>query len=81
MTNFYLSTNKKSNKLNNSLCGTAEYLSPEMINGTGHDHTTDWWGFGIMVYEMLIGIPPFYNKNKNEMFQNIKKKAVVFPNA
>jgi serine/threonine protein kinase len=44
---------------------TNSYLAPEMIVGSGHDHTLDWWALGILLYEMIIGIPPFYNKNKH----------------
>lgn len=47
----------------NSFCGTPEYISPEMIVGSGHDHTLDWWALGVLIYEMIIGIPPFYHKN------------------
>lgn len=56
----------------NSFCGTADYISPEMIDGSGHDHTLDWWALGVTLYEMIIGIPPFYHKNEEKMYQLIK---------
>lgn len=37
-------------KESNSFCGTPEYISPEMLLGTGHDHTLDWWALGILMY-------------------------------
>jgi serine/threonine protein kinase len=50
-----------------------------MIVGTGHDHTLDWWALGILIYEMIIGIPPFYDKNRNKMFLNIEQMAIKWP--
>ncbi len=67
------------NELANSFCGTAEYLSPEMIIGSGHDYTVDWWALGILLYEMLVGIPPFFHKNKHRMYFLIKESPVNFP--
>lgn len=67
------------NELANSFCGTAEYLAPEMLIGNGHDYTVDWWALGILLYEMLVGIPPFFHRNKHRMYFLIKESPVNFP--
>ncbi len=79
LADFGLAKTMKSNELANSFCGTAEYLSPEMIIGNGHDHTVDWWTLGILLYELLVGIPPFFHRNKHRMYFLIKESPVTFP--
>lgn len=49
-----------------SLCGTAEYLSPEVLAPLrSYSTECDWWSFGCVIYEMLTGHPPFYSANRN----------------
>jgi serum/glucocorticoid-regulated kinase 2 len=50
-----------------------------MISGTGHDHTLDWWTLGILIYEMIVGIPPFYNNNKHKMYYLIENGPIRWP--
>lgn len=50
-----------------------------MISGSGHDHTLDWWALGILTYEMIIGIPPFYNQNKHQMYFLIQNAPIRWP--
>mmetsp|Transcript_25813 Transcript_25813/g.39679 ORF Transcript_25813/g.39679 Transcript_25813/m.39679 type:complete len:81 (-) Transcript_25813:252-494(-) len=50
-----------------------------MIDGTGHDHTLDWWALGILIYEMIVGIPPFYHRNQNQMYVLIQQAPIKWP--
>ena len=69
----------KSDELAMSYCGTPEYLAPEMISHAGHDKTVDWWAVGILIYEMLIGVTPFFNRNRQVLMSKIKHSKIVFP--
>lgn len=70
----------KAADFSNTICGTPEYVAPEMLLGKRHDKNVDWWALGIMIYELLAGIPPFYNKDTTVMFNNIKNMEILWPN-
>ncbi|GMF29157.1 unnamed protein product [Phytophthora fragariaefolia] len=64
-----------------TFCGTAEYIAPELLKGLPYGKAVDWWGFGTLLYEMMTGQTPFFDRNRKRMFHNILHRDVVFTQA
>lgn len=65
--------------MNDTYCGSAEYMSPEMLNGDSYSYGVDYYSLGAVLYEMVTGLPPFYSTDQNQMFQNALEDDLEFP--
>jgi serum/glucocorticoid-regulated kinase 2 len=55
-----------------SMCGTPEYMAPEVLGQLGHGFCVDYWGLGMIVYEMMTGLPPWYTTDRSQLFRRLK---------
>ncbi len=80
LTDFGLSKENITNgQAAHSFCGTPEYLAPEILKRQGHGKGVDWWSLGAIIFEMMTGLPPFYTKDREKLFYNIKFAELKYP--
>jgi serum/glucocorticoid-regulated kinase 2 len=79
ITDFGLSKLNMDKSDTKTICGTPEYLAPEVIRKVGYNRPIDWWTLGSFIYEMLVGSPPFYLSNREQLFEKIKFVNPSYP--
>jgi aurora kinase B len=79
LADFGWSAHTNSNK-RKTMCGTLDYLPPEMIEGQSYNSTVDQWCLGVLCYEFLVGSPPFESEDQHHTYDKIKRIQVKYPN-
>ncbi|CAI4227803.1 unnamed protein product [Auanema sp. JU1783] len=69
----------RENGMASTFCGTPDYISPEIIKGQLYNEAVDFWSFGVLMYEMLVGQSPFHGEGEEELFDSILNERPYFP--
>ncbi|KAI4330849.1 hypothetical protein MLD38_029094 [Melastoma candidum] len=75
----YSNTTRREQRQKHAVVGTPDYLAPEILLGMGHGATADWWSVGIILFELLVGIPPFNAERPQQIFDNIMNRDIPWP--
>ncbi|KAK6926364.1 Protein kinase domain, partial [Dillenia turbinata] len=70
---------KREERQKHAVVGTPDYLAPEILLGMGHGATADWWSIGVILFELLVGIPPFNAEHPQQIFDNILNRDIPWP--
>ncbi|CAH8391712.1 unnamed protein product [Eruca vesicaria subsp. sativa] len=70
----------KASRRKHEVVRTPDYLAPEILLGMGHGKTADWWSLGVILFEMLVGVPPFNAEAPQQIFENIINRDILWPN-
>lgn len=64
------------NASSTSFCGSVAYLAPEILKKSGHGKSVDWYLFGVLIYEMLVGMPPYFSNHRYGWFGRVGRRCL-----